>query len=163
MPDDLTLLTIENNGPEIVYTNYWRSDLNREGKIILSPNAGAFRVLLPECYASEILDEISDGYFANVRRGLDLGTLRQMVEIAVYDRDREPYIIQMETAACTSLPLDSDQGRDFELTFWRKEPPTFIRKAKTIRCRYQRVSHLTPPDMFPHVEEGEPGGTSELE
>jgi hypothetical protein len=48
------LITITNNGPEIEKTNYFDTNCAKEGKLYLSWNAGAARLLIPEC---------SDRYF----------------------------------------------------------------------------------------------------
>ena len=44
MPDTVT---ISNDGPEIVETTYWQTDLAHAGTCYLSPHAGCFRLLLP--------------------------------------------------------------------------------------------------------------------
>jgi hypothetical protein len=40
-------ITVENDGQEIVGTNYWNSEYFRRGAVYLSVNAGAFRLLVP--------------------------------------------------------------------------------------------------------------------
>ena len=49
-------LQIQNNGQLILASNYWNSDYARAGKVYLSVNAGAFRLLLPDLFTSELAD-----------------------------------------------------------------------------------------------------------
>ena len=42
-----TVLRIENDGPLILSTNFYHTDLARRGLFYLSLNAGAFRLLVP--------------------------------------------------------------------------------------------------------------------
>jgi hypothetical protein len=44
----------ENNGPEIVTTDYWGSPLEKRGFYHLSINAGAFRLLVPDSELGEV-------------------------------------------------------------------------------------------------------------
>ena len=39
------VLVVENDGPEIVATNYWELPAAAAGKFLVSVNAGAFRLL----------------------------------------------------------------------------------------------------------------------
>ena len=50
------LLQIENHGPLVVATNYFRTDLARAGALYLSVNAGAFRLLVPAVQRAAISD-----------------------------------------------------------------------------------------------------------
>jgi len=42
------VLQIQNDGPEVISTNYWQTAHSRRGYLYLSFNAGALRVLVPE-------------------------------------------------------------------------------------------------------------------
>ena len=44
----MDLITIENNGPGILSTNYWGTPHAEKGYCYLSINAGAFRLLGPQ-------------------------------------------------------------------------------------------------------------------
>lgn len=50
-------IAISNNGPQIIETNFWETDLNAKGKFYLSGNAGAFRLLVPSGY-EKIISEM---------------------------------------------------------------------------------------------------------
>jgi hypothetical protein len=52
----MTTIHVENHGPLITATNYWDSELAREGKLWCSVNAGAIRVLLPPSAYSALAD-----------------------------------------------------------------------------------------------------------
>jgi hypothetical protein len=47
MAADNNRLEIHNDGPEIVRTNYWRSDASLTGALLLSVNHGTLRLLVP--------------------------------------------------------------------------------------------------------------------
>ena len=51
-----TNLIFANNGPLLISSNYWESDLARAAYLYLSINAGAFRLLVPESQRSIISD-----------------------------------------------------------------------------------------------------------
>ena len=61
-------LFIENDGPEILSTNFWQSALARAGTFYLSTNAGAFRLLVPTQHQGS-LREMRRAHTCIVSRG----------------------------------------------------------------------------------------------
>jgi hypothetical protein len=61
-------LLIENNGPLILSTNYWESDLDRAGMLYCSINSGAFRLLLPRGW-EDAINEMRTGSIVAISRG----------------------------------------------------------------------------------------------
>ena len=47
---------IENDGPLIVTSNYWESEIAAAGKLYLTINAGCFRLLVPQIQRATISD-----------------------------------------------------------------------------------------------------------
>ena len=43
----MSILKFENDGPLIVASNYWESEMAAAGKLYVSINAGCFRLLVP--------------------------------------------------------------------------------------------------------------------
>ncbi len=52
--------TIDNKGQDIVSTNYFESEHASKGKVYMSVNAGAFRLLLPDSQM-QLLEEMATG------------------------------------------------------------------------------------------------------
>lgn len=50
------MLTIENDGPDITASNYWKIEIAEYGFFFLSVNAGTFRLLVPATRRSAISD-----------------------------------------------------------------------------------------------------------
>jgi hypothetical protein len=48
----MDLLRIDNDGPRILACNFWGSEVERAGKLYVSLNAGAFRLLVPAAVQS---------------------------------------------------------------------------------------------------------------
>src|SRR5271166_3915073 len=52
----MDVLTFENDGPLIVASNYWESEMAAAGKLYVSINAGCFRLLVPQSQHAVISD-----------------------------------------------------------------------------------------------------------
>jgi hypothetical protein len=52
----MNVLTFENDGPLIVASNYWESEIAAAGKLYLTMNAGCFRLLVPQIQRAIISD-----------------------------------------------------------------------------------------------------------
>ena len=63
----MTPLTIENDGPAIVASNFWTTDQARAGKFYISCNAGAFRLLLPP-QTLAVVEDMRTARIVEVRR-----------------------------------------------------------------------------------------------
>jgi hypothetical protein len=61
-----SLITCVNDGPKIVESNFWT--LPDHGKFLVSVNAGAFRILLPDSL-SEYLSEMATAREMVISRG----------------------------------------------------------------------------------------------
>lgn len=132
------LFTIENNGPEILATNYWQSEHAARGYLYLSINAGAFRLLVPP--AQEVtISEMLTGREAIISRGpwADQGG-REALEILFEDLTDAPYSVCILAEQCDRLPADSDRNRtDLLLSIW-----TTAGKAGEMPARYRKVKRV---------------------
>ncbi|MGC1481021.1 MAG: hypothetical protein WA771_10985, partial [Chthoniobacterales bacterium] len=52
-----THLCLENDGQKLVRTNFWEAAHNAKGNFFLSTNAGAMRLIVPDCQR-HVVDEI---------------------------------------------------------------------------------------------------------
>ena len=109
-------LSIANNGPDIIETNFCRSAYGRRGLLFMSVNAGTFRLLVPPQLQSCIPD---------MRRGakhvvLSLGERwgRQMIEWLVEDNSNTPFAIHFETLVCDRVFGPEDVGKEWRASVW---------------------------------------------
>ena len=144
MPD---ALTISNDGPDIVETNYWQTDMAKAGKFYLSTNAGCFRVLVPSMHSGAVRD-MRAAYTCVVSRGPypDL-RLPDALEIVFDDGSEEPWSLHLSPASCDRMPLDQDTAQAWTLAVWVHRVGTTGRKALEKPCHYRRVRRL--PDLRP--------------
>lgn len=131
------MLTIENNGQEILSTNYWSSEHAARGYLYLSINAGAFRLMVPPAREADIIEMMS-GHEAIISMGpwTDHGG-REAVEIMFEDLSDNPYAVHIVSQQCDRLPTNADRNRTFVLTIWtvvgkQAEMPARLRIVKRI-------------------------------
>jgi hypothetical protein len=86
------VLQINNNGPEVVETNFWNSQFSERGLFYLSANAGAFRLLVPEAQDGT-LQEMHTAKEVVITRGWHDGDRREMVEIMFDDHTDDPFTL----------------------------------------------------------------------
>ena len=87
----MQMITIENEGCEIIRTNYWLSEWNRNGIMAASLNAGDFRLLIPDNMKTQI-QEMKTGKEIIISKGIYKG--RKAYEIMFDDHSSEPYCIK---------------------------------------------------------------------
>jgi hypothetical protein len=107
----------KNNGPELVYTNFWDSEINSKF-CAFSVNAGCLRLLVPNCSKSSIPDMIACEYVvASI-----LSKIRPMtisIELLFEDHSQTPFSIHMIPEACLSLfPLAENSKVPRKMTIW---------------------------------------------
>lgn len=136
------MLTIENHGPLIMRTNYWETELAAGGKLFLSTNAGAFRLLVPPAHES-LISEVRTSTEVIVSRGpWPAGGQADAVEILFEDGSDEPYSIQLDLRSCDRVPVDEDQGRELIFTCWTRPRRGRPHKAYERPAWYRRVRRL---------------------
>jgi len=136
-------LIIQNNGPEIIKTNYWKTSYAQAGKFYLSINARAFRLLVPDV-ASKLAIE------GEMRTAVDIIISRgpwpaagkpDGIEILFDDYSNAPFALQLSPEQVDRFPPAGDSGRD-DLFFsaWFHpcnkilEYPALFRAVEEIPC-----------------------------
>ena len=111
------LLTISNNGPEILETNYWQTELAEKGYFYLSWNAGAARLLVPiKQYLS--LEEMRTGKFVTIEKVVEQAT--PALRIIFDDKSEYPYSILLDARQC-DREISGTPGKKFNFSIWTKD------------------------------------------
>jgi hypothetical protein len=136
-----TLLIIENNGPDLIRTNFWK-DLDR-GKFLVSINARAFRILTPKSEESAV-PEMQTGREVIISRGpWPADGVDDAVEIIFDDRSSSPYVLHLDAKAFNVLPARSDEGRtDLQAIVYVCGAQDQPREVLRLPARYRRVPLL---------------------
>jgi hypothetical protein len=136
----LKMLIIENEGPEIIKTNYFQSEMNQSGKIYVSVNAGCFRVLLPESLKN-ITREMKTGNEIIISRGpwLQMG-LNDGFEFLFDDYTDNPFALHLDPGQFDRLPIPEDSNREVRFIVYIKglkkviDTKAYYRAVKSIPC-----------------------------
>ncbi len=144
-----TLLRIDNAGAAIASTNFWQTTMAQNGKFFLSPNAGAFRLLVPRQHLGVIRD-MRGAHTVVVSRGpLTLAGQRvpDALEILFDDGSDNPWALHLTPQACDRMPLDADATQTWTCTVWRQILGERCQQVRALPCHYRRVRQL--PDLRP--------------
>src|ERR1700722_8109784 len=143
MPD---IIQISNHGPLIISTNYWESELARNGKLFVSTNAGAIRVLLPPQFYEEINDMRSASECVLSRGPWPEGGQPEAIEIMWDDGSDTPYALYLTPESFDMLPATPEPGREWTCTVWTAKDGK-PHKSLERRCHWRRVEHI--PSLAP--------------
>ena len=132
------MLRIRNEGQNISATNYFRSILAREGLVVLSPNAGAVRLLLPQ-QLEHRLSEIQHSNEVIISRGPWFGGCNDDIELLFDDNSNNPSCMYISEEQCMTVP----EPGVWDFTVWTESGgEVFRRKA---RCRkVPKIPYLRP-------------------
>lgn len=140
-------LVIRNHGPLITSSNYWELPAAKAGKLFVSINAGAFRVLIPPALESAISDMltakeclVSRGPWAAMR-------LPDAFEILFDDRTADPFALHLSPESFDRLPMDEDIAIPWVLTAWTAPRRGKPHRALERPCWYRRVPAI--PNLKP--------------
>lgn len=140
----MDFLVVENDGPRIVATNYWDLPHAALGKVLVTVNAGAFRVLMPPSLELAIEDMrtaktclVTRGPWPVGHRSGGPGTANN-VEILFDDGSDTPYILFLVAAAFDRLPPDSEVGKPCVLSVWTRPRRGVPHMALERPCGYVR-------------------------
>lgn len=134
-------IAIQNHGPLVTGTNYWGSEIERAGKLYVSPNAGAIRVLLPRSQFAAV-NELRTAKYAIYSVGpwpeerLPVGS-----EILWEDGTDNPYCWHLSPESFAMLPAKPGAGQEWVVSVWvlKKDMP---HKAIERPCRWRRVAKI---------------------
>lgn len=143
-------LVIENDGPAIIRTNYWDLPECRAGKVLVSLNAGAIRVLLPPSAEPAIPDMMAAAGCAFSRGPWPEMRLPDACEILFDDGSDSPFAFHLTRGAVDRWPTPEDQAREWVLTCWTRPQWGAPVKALDLPCRYRIVAAL--PCLRPWTE-----------
>lgn len=132
------MLEIKSNGPDIVSSNYWDTAEARAGKLIVSCNAGAFRVLVPLSQEG-FLRDMATAVQCVVSRGPwpDRG-LPDGFEILFDDSTIGPFALHLSPESFDRLPTAENVGDKWILSVWTRGPVKRLERP----CAYRIVSEI---------------------
>lgn len=143
-------LTIENHGPLILASNFWDLPAALAGKFLVSPNAGAFRVLVPPAAEPSLPDMLAAQGCAVSRGPWPQARLGDALEILFDDGTADPFALHLSPESFDRLPAPEDVGREWVLTCWTRPRRGKPHKALDRPCRYRLARSL--PDLRPWTE-----------
>src|SRR5690242_380008 len=112
------IITVENHGPLITSTNYWDSDVARAGKVFVSVNAGAIRVLLPPARYSDLADMRAAKECVLSRGPWPEARAREAIELLFDDGSDAPFSIHLTPESFDMLPAQPEPGREWVLAVY---------------------------------------------
>jgi hypothetical protein len=101
-------ISIDNDGPELVSTNFWGTKYAEAGLYFLSTNAHAFRLLVPPNQEHHIPEMLSGVHEVILTRGMYVG--RDSIEVMFEDHSETPFCIHLETKMADRVWPPSDDG-----------------------------------------------------
>lgn len=112
------ILRIENDGPEIRETDFWRSPYAAAGFCFLSFNAGTARLLLPDSLLP-VVGELVRAREVIVSRGpWPAGHKPDAFEVLFEDGSDNPYAFHLGSEQVDRLLDPSEHGRDIRCSVW---------------------------------------------
>lgn len=135
----------ENHGQLITGSSYWGSPMHDLGKLWISVNAGAIRVLVPASMRRIIEDMRKSRYVICSRGPWTEHGKPDAVELLFEDLSDEPFAIHVGPESCDALPADPSPGQ-WVVTVWdlKKGRP---HKALERVCHWRRSEKI--PDLRP--------------
>lgn len=138
------MLIIENNGPQIRRTNYWDLPPAIHGRMYLSWNAGAARLLVPDNQVGTLVD-METAFEVVISRGpWPARDQADALELLFDDRTAAPFALHLSMGQTDRILPDAEQGGGFVVTAWTRDGH---RPYHTWAGRYRRVARL--PDLSP--------------
>lgn len=129
----MTFISVQNNGTEIIQTNFWNSSVAKAGKFYLSINAGCIRVLLPDQMSSAV-NEMQGSDYVIVTQGSLHGKLA--LEMLWEDHSKSPFCLYTSVAAMDRGLPAIEAGREIQVSVYTKKG-----KAQTFKA-HLRVAPL---------------------
>jgi hypothetical protein len=140
------IISVQNHGPLIVASNYWASDLAAAGKLWVSVNAGAIRVLLPRARWSDVNDMRQAKYCVLSRGPWPAEGQPEGIEIMWEDGSDAPYALHLTPASFDVLPGEPEAGREWVLSVWTEKDGVPHKAIERI-CHWRRVAKI--PSLAP--------------
>ena len=135
------MIRVENHGQLITAVNYWESTVEETGRVWVSVNAGAIRILVPRAMR-RIIEDMRTGKEAILSRGpWPQMKLPEAVEILFDDGSDSPFALHLSPESFDALPGEPPPGREWIVSAWdhKKGKP---HKALERPCHWRRVPRL---------------------
>jgi len=136
------MVRIDNEGPEITYTNYFDSDRAARGYVYLSPNAGAFRLLVPDPMVPDTSEWPTAREIIISRGPWPEANQSDALEILFEDDTDNPYVLKIASDQAERMPLDTDRDRPGNPPRWKFSAWTREGKVLELPCRYRLVKRI---------------------
>jgi hypothetical protein len=146
----VSLIQVSNHGPLLLATNYWDSDLALAGKVFVSVNAGAIRVLLPPARYGDLaeMQVAKECVLSRGRPSAELMMLDgwhmvvdEVIEIMFDDRSDSPYALHLTPESFDLLPAEPAPGREWICTVWTAKDGKPYKGLELI-CHWRRVPRI---------------------
>lgn len=150
----MSVLQIENDGPKIVATNFWETDAARAGKLFVSLNAGAFRVLIPAA-VEYLVQEMKTAKEVLIYAGPWPAQKKDLAfELVFDDRSDSPFAIHLSTESFDRLPAASDYLEEWICSVWTQPRRGVPHKS------FQRIAYLAKAPRLPWLKPRKHKGTN---
>src|SRR5262249_38420027 len=114
------LLRIDNDGPRILACSFWGSEVEWAGKLYVSLNAGAFRLLVPASLESAIAEMAPAEGVAVSRGPWPAMRLPEGFEILFDDGTPDPLALHLMPASFDRLPAPGDVAGEWLFSVWTR-------------------------------------------
>lgn len=128
------IITTENDGQQLVKTNYFDCPWARAGKLYCCCIAAAIRVLVPESLERVVSEMLTANYvICSVGPGA--------VELLFEDHTDAPFAVQLSNNSFSLLPGQPSAGKEWIVSVWvqRDGRP---HKVLELPCRWRRVRRI---------------------
>ena len=155
----MQILEIQNDGQAILATNYWNTPAAKAGKFLVSVNAGAFRVLVPDAARDDVARELAGWPLIDRRVPKGCAVSRgpwpaqgvpDAFEFLWDDGTSQPYALHLAALAFDRVPAPGDVGETFVLSVWVRGRSGIPERIFAGPCRYRTAPAL--PDLRPWTE-----------
>jgi hypothetical protein len=135
------MIQISNHGPLILSTNYWDSELAQAGKLFVSVNAGAIRVLLPPSRYGDLQDMRAGKACVLSRGPWPEQQLAEGIELMWDDGSEAPYALFLTPESFDMLPGEPQGGREWICAVYVAKDGR-PHKSLERRCHWRRVERI---------------------
>ena len=137
----MSTIVTDSRGQLIVSSTYWGSGYETAGKVFVSVNAGAIRVMVPDAMGDAVNKWRAAKYAILSRGPWPELSLPEAVEILWEDRSDNPDAIHLWPEQFDHLPSAPPTGRDWLITVWQLiegKPHKTLERT----CYWRRVDSL---------------------
>jgi hypothetical protein len=118
-PDTIEPIVIGNSGQQISFTNFWDSEIARNGFVYMSWNAGVARILVPDNLKNYVR-EMKTGQYCIISQGPWLVPESPSIELLFEDHTSAPFSLQISPAQIDRFNACADRDEDFYVSVWTR-------------------------------------------